>query len=113
MGHFVNKKYGKRKLVVRDDRSLEGAIAMFIFGMITCYLLIGFYWTMFYWQYPAAIAITGLELLITILVVSALTSVIETLSPSIYDNAFIPLGILITLVILGVVGFYTYPIFNI
>ncbi|TFG30133.1 hypothetical protein EU528_08690 [Candidatus Thorarchaeota archaeon] len=113
MGHFVNRRYGKRKLPVHEDRSLEGGIAMFIFGIITSYLLIGFYWVMFYWQYPTAITITELNLMIVILVVSALAAMIELLSPSIYDNVFIPLGIIIVLLFLEMAGFYSYPIVNV
>jgi dolichol kinase len=112
MGHFGNRRWGRRKLRTIEDRSWEGFVLMFLFGVASCYLLLGLYEILFYWQFASAIALLSPMLFVSILVVSLVAAVLEAISPSIYDNAIIPIGIIISLLLLGSVGIFPYPLFN-
>ena len=85
---------------------------MFIFGIASCYVLLGLYQILLYWQYAATIAILSPLLLLTVLVVSLVAAILEAISPSIYDNAIIPTGIIISLLTLTYLGIFTYPLIN-
>lgn len=111
-GHFANRRWGGRKLSNSDERSLEGFLFMFIFGIASCYVLLGLYQILLYWQYAATIAILSPLLLLTVLVVSLVAAILEAISPSIYDNAIIPTGIIISLLTLTYLGIFTYPLIN-
>lgn len=112
-GHYANRMWGRRRIRVLEDRSVEGFLAMFVFGVLSCYIMLGMYQILFYWQYTSAIALLSPNLLITIIVISLVAAILELFSPSIYDNAIIPLSIVLCLAILGLTGIFPYALLNI
>ncbi len=72
----VGKKFGRHKYKILSEKSLEGSLAFFFFGIIGCVLF--------------SLILLGKVDFGFILITSAVTTLVEGFSPANWDNIFIP-----------------------
>jgi dolichol kinase len=112
MGHLMTRSYARLRFRVLEQRSVEGTVAIVVFGMLFSYALLAvFSWTI-YAASPSALSLTSIELLVAVAIASMVTAAVEVLSPAIYDNFLIPLSVFIVILILGHLGVFGFSVLN-
>ncbi len=112
MGHYITKHHGRIRFKVFEERSLEGALAIIGFGYSTTYFLLGVYYLTSYFAIPSALSLGSFGLIIGVLVTCVVGAIVESVSPSIYDNLFIPFSLIITVFVMSELGVLGFPAFS-
>lgn len=90
---YIGQKYGKHKYkLLGREKSIEGSISVFVFGVLGCFLL---YLLVFY-TFPTMTQIYY------ILLLGVLATIIEAISPSDVDNLLIPAVLVVIGLALGI-----------
>lgn len=112
MGHLMTRSYARLRFRVLEQRSVEGTVAIVVFGMLFSYALLAvFSWTI-YAASPSALSLTSIELLVAVAIASMVAAAVEVLSPAIYDNFLIPLSVFIVILILGHLGVFGFSVLS-
>ena len=108
---MIGRKWGKHRFKVFAEKSVEGSLAMFIFGIIFTYALLGIYWIVLDWLWNITNVVSLAQfttLTIIILVTSLVATIAEIISPKGFDNLVIPIVIGITIYAMALTGLYYY-----
>jgi dolichol kinase len=90
---LVGERYGKTKYKLIASRSLEGSAAMFLVGFVSVVVSLAFF--------SAFYSLSSLNWIVASLAVSAVTTLIEALSPKGSDNLTVPAVGALTLLLLA------------
>ncbi|MFX1475706.1 MAG: diacylglycerol/polyprenol kinase family protein [Promethearchaeota archaeon] len=116
LADMVGQKWGKHKFKVFSEKSVEGTLAMLVFGFLFTYVMLAIFSIILNPVYPAVYSL--MNLLIPVIAVSLVATVAEALSPRNIDNLVVPvciflvLGLFWYLKILGIITLYPSAIWN-